>query len=364
MSEPQSETASEMMPDVMSEPMSAETPAMAAGPAPAGAGAAGRLVAVVVTYNRLDKLKVTLERLLDSPAEDLAALVVVDNASDDGTGAWLRDWAAGQPRVDVLHSEINRGGAGGFALGMARAMEQHAPDWLVVMDDDARPAPAALAAFQAMGARGDLAEWDALAAAVYFPAGGICEMNRPSRNPFWSFGHFLATARKGRDGFHIPHSAYDAAEPCTIDVTSFVGFFISAAAVRQVGYPDPDLFIYGDDALYTLGLSAQGGRIGFAPNLRFEHDFSTFTTGDSGQRFRPLWKVYYHHRNLLLLYRKAAGVFFWPALCLVLPKWILKVRHHHGVRRAYLRLTWLAVRDGLLRKLGRSHAEILAQARE
>jgi hypothetical protein len=77
-----------------------------------------------------------------------------------------------------------------------------------------------------------------------------------------------------------------------------------------------------------------------------------------------LWKVYYHHRNLLLLYRKAAGVFFWPALCLVLPKWILKVRHHHGVRRAYLRLTWLAVRDGLLRKLGRSHAEILAQARE
>ena len=77
-----------------------------------------------------------------------------------------------------------------------------------------------------------------------------------------------------------------------------------------------------------------------------------------------MWKVYYHHRNLLLLYRKAAGVFFWPALCLVLPKWILKVRHHHGVRRAYLRLTWLAVRDGLLRKLGRSHAEILAQARE
>ena len=185
------------------------------------------------TYNRLDKLKVTLERLLDSPAEDLAALVVVDNASDDGTGAWLRDWAAGQPRADVLHSEINRGGAGGFALGMARAMEQHAPDWLVVMDDDARPAPAALAAFQAMGARGDLAEWDALAAAVYFPAGGICEMNRPSRNPFWSFGHFLATARKGRDGFHIPHSAYDAAEPCAIDVTSFVGFFISAAAVRR-----------------------------------------------------------------------------------------------------------------------------------
>ncbi len=53
---------------------------------------AGRLVAVVVTHNRLDKLKDTLARLLESPLAELAALVVVDNASSDGTG----DWLAGQ----------------------------------------------------------------------------------------------------------------------------------------------------------------------------------------------------------------------------------------------------------------------------
>ncbi|WP_260107659.1 hypothetical protein [Phaeobacter inhibens] len=63
-------------------------------------------------------------------------------------------------------------------------------------------------------------------------------------------------------------------------------------------------------------------------------------------------RVYYHHRNLLLLYRQAAGWLFWPVLLLILPKWILKVRHHPGVRWAYLRLTWLAVRDGLLRAVG------------
>ncbi|AUR09984.1 glycosyltransferase [Phaeobacter inhibens] len=324
---------------------------------------AGRLVAVVVTYNRLAKLKVTLARLLDSPAQELASLVVVDNASNDGTGDWLAGWAADHPRVDVVTSATNQGGAGGFALGMQRAMEAHTPDWLVVMDDDGRPEPGGLAAFHAMGQSGALAHWDAVAAAVYFPSGEICEMNRPSRNPFWSFGHFLSTARKGRDGFHIPRRAYDGGLSA-IDVTSFVGFFISAAAVRRVGYPDPKLFIYGDDALYTLGLSAAGGRICFAADVRFEHDFSTFSNGDSGQRFRPLWKVYYHHRNLLLLYRQAAGWLFWPVLLLILPKWILKVRHHPGVRRAYLRLTWLAVRDGLLRRLGRSHGEVLAEARE
>ncbi|MFV1462734.1 MULTISPECIES: glycosyltransferase [unclassified Phaeobacter] len=338
-------------------------PAHQAAAAAGATAGAGRLVAVVVTYNRLEKLKVTLARLLDSPAAELSALVVVDNASSDGTGDWLGGWAAEHPRVDVVTSATNQGGAGGFALGMQRAMQAHAPDWLVVMDDDGRPDPGGLAAFHAMGQSGELANWDAVAAAVYFPSGEICEMNRPSRNPFWSLSHFLSTARKGRDGFHIPRSAYDGGLSA-IDVTSFVGFFISAAAVRRVGYPDPDLFIYGDDALYTLGLSAAGGRICFAADLRFEHDFSTFSNGDSGQRFRPLWKVYYHHRNLLLLYRQAAGWLFWPVLLLILPKWILKVRHHPGVRRAYLRLTWLAVRDGLLRRLGRRHAAVLAEARE
>ncbi|MFS4583711.1 glycosyltransferase [Phaeobacter sp. C3_T13_0] len=324
---------------------------------------AGRLVAVVVTYNRLEKLKVTLDRLLESPAHDLAALVVVDNASTDGTGDWLTAWAVDHPRADVVRSATNQGGAGGFAMGMKHAMSAHDPDWLVVMDDDGRPEPGGLASFHELHRSGALTGWDAVAAAVYFPGGEICEMNRPSRNPFWSLSHFLATARKGRDGFHLPRSAYDGGLSA-IDVTSFVGFFVSAQAVRRAGYPDPELFIYGDDALYTLGLSASGGRICFAANVRFEHDFSTFTGGDSGQRFRPLWKVYYHHRNLLLLYRQAAGWLFWPVLLLILPKWILKVRHHPGVRRAYLRLTFMAVRDGLLRRLGRSHRSVLEAAAE
>lgn len=316
-----------------------------------------RLVAVVVSYNRLDKLQVTLARLLDHPATELAKVVVIDNASTDGTGDWLA--AQSDPRLDVLSSDQNIGGAGGFEWGMRHAMGRHDPDWLVLMDDDGRPAPGALAAFHGL----PLGDWDALAAAVYFPSGEICEMNRPSRNPFWTGRQFFNTLRKGRNGFHIPHSAYQG-DLCPIDVTSFVGFFISRQAVERAGYPDPRLFIYGDDSLYTLELGRGEGRIGFAPQVCFEHDFSTFSDTDGGQRFRPLWKVYYHHRNLLLLYRQAAGWWFWPALLVVLPKWILKVRHHRGVRRAYLRLTWRAIGDGLGRRLGRSHGNVLALADE
>ncbi|MFW8637128.1 glycosyltransferase [Cribrihabitans pelagius] len=359
-------------------PAAQPSAAEAAGQDAAEQGA-GRLVAVVVTHNRLGKLKVTLARLLASPPAELAAVVVADNASTDGTAAWLA--AQGDPRLDVCSSAENRGGAGGFEMGMRRAMERHDPDWLVVMDDDGRPAPGALAAFRALRAhRGngndggkDGGGWDAVAAAVYFPDGRICEMNRPSRNPFWHAREFLRTLLGGgRSGFHVQPSDYEG-EGMQIDVTSFVGFFISAAAVRRTGYPDPDLFLYGDDGIYTLGLSAAGGRIGFEPSVRFEHDLSTFQGKGGGAqnpdaaqrgRFVPLWKAYYYHRNLLLLYRMAAGWLFWPALCVVLPKWLLKARQHGGDRRVFLRLLAHAVRDGLLRRTAVPHARVLELAGE
>lgn len=314
------------------------------------------LVAVVVTYNRLDKLRLTLARLLAVPEADLAVVLVVDNASNDGTGDWLS--AQDDPRLVVHRSAHNSGGAGGFETGMRLASTRFDPDWMVVMDDDARPLPGALAAFH--GA--DNSAWDAVAAAVYYPNGDICEMNRPSRNPFWHAREFFRTLfGGGRRGFHVRPEDYDG-PGMAVDVASFVGLFVSRRAIERVGYPDGALFVYGDDGLFTLGLSRAGGRIRFEPAVRFEHDCSTFA-GQRG-RFRPLWKVYYYHRNLLMLYRLAAGWWFWPVLLVILPKWLLKVRDHSGQKRVFLALLGRAVRDGLAGRTGVDHAAVLALAEQ
>ncbi len=317
-----------------------------------GQAGAGRLVAVVVTYNRLDQLKVTLPRLLDSTSDELQAVVVVDNASTDDTESWLATQS--DPRLLVHRCAVNGGGAGGFEAGIGLARDRFDPDWYVVMDDDARPEPGAFTAFHQL----DLSRWDAVAAAVYFPTGEICEMNRPSRNPFWHGREFLRTLFSGRGGFHLTATAYEAPEGRAIDVTSFVGFFISRAGVETAGLPNPGLFLYGDDGLYTLELSRRGGRIGFEPSVRFEHDCSTFASAQRG-RFQPLWKVYYYHRNLLLLYRLAAGWMFWPVMCLILPRWLWKVRAHSGEQRMFLRLLGHALWDGLRQRTHVPHQQVL-----
>ncbi len=322
---------------------------------------AGRLAAVVVTFNRLEKLRHTIERLLSSPPSELAALVVVDNASTDGTAEWLA--GLDDDRLHIEQLTQNLGGAGGFEHGLRVAHQQLDPDWVVVMDDDGRPALGALSAFYAQ----DLTGWDAVAAAVYYPNGDICDINRPSRNPFWHPPVFWKTMMStlsfgllggARAAFHVGQADYDSDQLKAVDGASFVGLFLSRAAIEKAGYPDGRLFIYGDDVLYTLGLRAAGGRIAFCPPVRFEHDFLTLSVED--RRFRPLWKTYYHHRNLMFVYRRAAGLWFWPALLVILPKWLLKIRYHAGERRVFLGLMLRAIRDGLLRRTSLSHEEVQA----
>ncbi|CAM5342634.1 hypothetical protein FALB51S_01284 [Frigidibacter albus] len=164
------------------------------------------VAAVVVTSNRLAHLRVTLARLL---AEPLERICIVDNSTcpQDGTAAWLA--AQTDPRLTVLSPPRNLGGAGGFALGLAE-LERTDPDWIVVMDDDSRPAPGAIARFRAAPPPG----WDAVAAAVYDPAGGIAEMNRPARNPFASPGRFVAALLGGAKGLPPDRCRLYRANPC------------------------------------------------------------------------------------------------------------------------------------------------------
>jgi len=314
-----------------------------------------RLVAVVVTYRRLEQLKVTLRALLDQPSRDLAGVLVVDNASDDGTAEWLH--AQTDPRLTVVVSAKNLGGAGGFDKGMRHAMAHMSPDWIVVMDDDARPEAGAFAEFHAL----DLSEHDGFAAAVRHPDGTICEMNRPTLNPFWHKRILLRTLLGGgRGAFHLGPEDFERPGLRTVDGGSFVGFFVRASTVEKRGYPDPRLFLYGDDAIYTMGLTQSGHRLGFDPSVRFEHDSSTYSAADP--RIRPLWKVYYYHRNLLILYRIATGYFFGPVLLLYLPKWLWRIRHYPGERRRFLKLFSMAVRDGLLHRTSLPHPAIVSIA--
>jgi len=279
----------------------------------------------------------------------------VDSGSTDGS----RDFIASltDPRIHPLFLDRNGGGALGFELGLREAAARLDPDWFVLMDDDAHPLPGAIAAFRTQDKT-----FDVLAAAVFDAADRIFDMNRPWINPFWSVRTFCSTLLGGgRDAFHMGRADYAADHMQTIHGASFVGLFLSREAVRRGGFPDGRMFIYGDDVHYTLGLTQRGCVSVFAPHIRFRHNFTTIAADGV---FRPLWKTYYHHRNLWRVYRRAAGaVLFVPLMMLMVPKWLLKGANVPAPERATFRkLVRLALRDALQGNLSRPHEEIVARS--
>lgn len=314
------------------------------------------ICAIVVTFNRRKKFQRTLRRLLEEAVDQV---VVIENGSTDGTREWLRGQR--DDRLTVLEQAVNGGGAQGFETGLREARARFDPDWYLLMDDDARPLPGAVAAFRTTLPRPE----GAVLAAVHFPDGAICEMNRPWRNPFWHWDVFRDTFLRlgGRRAFHIPDAAFHASTPLPIDGGSFVGLFLPRSALDRCGYPDGRMFIYGDDVHYTLRLARAGLPNAFDPRVRFEHECATALHGAA---MRPFWKTYYHHRNLFRVYRLTVGpLLFWPLMLMLLPRWLTKGGAlPPAERQTYRALIRLAVGDALRGRFDRTHADILARARE
>jgi len=97
-----------------------------------------RVLVVVPTYNEIENLEAIVERLHAAVPE--ASVLVVDDASPDGTGELADKLAAGDPRVHVLHRESKAGLGPAYVAGFRWGRAQNF-DVLVEMDADGSHAP-------------------------------------------------------------------------------------------------------------------------------------------------------------------------------------------------------------------------------
>ena len=97
--------------------------------------AAGRGVVVVLpTYNERENLDRVAHAILDALPN--AHLLVVDDASPDGTGALADALAAAEPRVSVLHRPAKEGLGVAYRAGFRWALDRPETDAVVQMDAD------------------------------------------------------------------------------------------------------------------------------------------------------------------------------------------------------------------------------------
>jgi rhamnopyranosyl-N-acetylglucosaminyl-diphospho-decaprenol beta-1,3/1,4-galactofuranosyltransferase len=225
-----------------------------------------RVIAVVVTFNRRDLL---LEALAAVQQQERRpdALIVIDNASTDGTAAAVRDTF---PAVRLVQLDSNYGGAGGFAHGFAQALADGA-DLIWAMDDDTVPEPGALGALldARIGYPGPAPA--VLASSVVWTDGRPHPMNTPRPKPLASRSERQAAAARGC----VP-----------VRSASFVSILVDAGQCRRRGLPVADFFLWNDDFEFTTRLLR--GNIGLlCPASVVVHKTRNFggTNVDPGERF-------------------------------------------------------------------------------
>lgn len=241
---------------------------------------------VIVTYNRIEKLKKALDSY-ESQNRKPAYILVVDNGSTDGTANYIEDWMERQE--EIQHKGIilkeNLGGSGGYYKGLQFAKDLDA-EWIWVADDDAYIALDGIEILEKWIERLKKKKVAAICGSVW----------RKGKIDTW---HRRRVIKKwyGILEERVSEEEYKK-DIFFITLFSYVGTALSKEALIQAGLPNRDYFIAYDDSEHSYRIRKQG-KICCIPSIKIIHD-TNLTTGFT-------WKTYYNIRNKIHAYIQHMG---------------------------------------------------------
>ena len=267
-----------------------------------------RIAAVIVTYNRRDKLQRCIDAVMrqrfrqqcgrfrrnaagtgseefPDVSDDTPDIIVVDNNSTDGTGELFvgDDAAYSDERIRYYNTGLNTGGAGGFCCGL-RLAAKLGYEYAWLMDDDCIPAETALEILlEAAEEIGD--GFGFLSGKVIWRDGSLCRMNIQRKT--------------------LTKNVRDFARPIIkVEMSSFASLLVPIKVVRDVGLPLRKFIIWTDDWEFTRRISRKYPCYLVTGSIVL-HDMETNTRADivtsQGDR---IGRFRYLYRNDVYLYRR------------------------------------------------------------
>ena len=244
------------------------------------------LCIVIVSYNVCDLLRDCLRTLSDQ------RVIVVDNASSDGTAAMARSEF---PAVELIANASNRG----FAAACNQGITASAKDFILILNPDTLVTPAALQALL-----------DVMQA---FPRAGACGPRilnpdgslQPSCRLFPTLPRLLLDEfglgklfprSKFFGGYRLTWWAHDRFRE--VDQLMGAALLLRRAALEQVGAFDERFFMYFEEVDLCLRLHNAGWKVLFVPDARVMHH-----GGRSARQVLPEATLY-RYRSLGAFYRK------------------------------------------------------------
>jgi GT2 family glycosyltransferase len=226
---------------------------------------------VIVGWNARHYLELCLESLADAPPRRTTEILVVDNASTDGSAEMIQTRF---PHVKLIGSTENLG----FAKGNNVAIRQCRGRYIALVNPDVIVLPGCLDALA------DFLDQNPkvgnVGPRVLNPDGTLqstCRRFPTLWNNFCS-ATALASAYKGSRFFAGEHMFFFPHDR-TLAVNVLVGCFsmVRREAFEAVGLLDEGLFMYGDDVDWCRRCWNAGWEVAFFPGARAIHDRGRIT---------------------------------------------------------------------------------------
>jgi GT2 family glycosyltransferase len=223
-----------------------------------------RVAVITVTHNSA----ALIEECMASVGQ-AAQIIVIDNASDDGTSRLVRGAVA---RADVTENPANRG----FGTGCNQAFEKVEVEFAFLMGPDSTVDDASLAAL--VDAADRWPEAGLLGPAIIAPDGHV-ELSH-------DLGLFKRiNAGKRLDRHIIPEG------PLCADHLSGAVLLARMSAVRQVGGFDPNIFLYYEDDDLCMRMRNAGYSLILVPQARATHIGGGSSRPGLGVHWRKFWHM-------------------------------------------------------------------------
>ncbi len=224
------------------------------------------LAIVIVNYNTKDLLLACLDSIFASEDGFSSQVIVVDNASTDGSAVAVEER---YPQVDLARNLENLGYAQANNQGLRRAEADY---YLLLNPDTVLPRAALANMLRFMEERPEVA----IAGPKLVMADGrldlACRRSFPS--PEVAFYRMVGLSRLFPRSRRFGRYNLTYLDPDEItEVDSVVGAFmlIRAEALEQVGYLDEAFFMYGEDLDLAYRAKAAGWKVYYNPQVEVLH---------------------------------------------------------------------------------------------
>lgn len=305
-----------------------------------------RIVAVVVTYNRLELLKRVIDSLFKQ-VHKVEKIIIVNNGSTDGTTDYLSSFNDNE--LFLVVNQENVGGSGGFYRGIQEAMKLDC-DWIWCMDDDVFPRKDCLD-----NLLGNIAN------ARNNNVGILCPHRIQSGKTFVSESKRVNVTNPFKNTFDYPLTVNDIESNDYVEIEgmAFEGPLIKRDVVEKIGFPNKDFFILYDDTEYSYRTVLAGYKVRVVRDAFMDkYDFQS-TSSYREDKVKNKWKLNYHIRNSAYFgynYGKNIFVRYGAALPFVLRMYFAITFNFikgHKYSFSDYALFWRMMNNGINGKLGK-----------